>query len=103
MAAAKRGQQNWARGLTAQTDVRIARSAASRRGKARGPYRWKTPRRDCPVLPIDPDREAAYAYLLGMYLGDGCITRHPRTHLLVVTLDAVHPEMVQRCAAAVRR
>ena len=103
MATSKRGAPNWARGLTAKTDGRIAKGADTRRGRARGPYNWTQPRRDCPVLPISPDREAAYAYLLGMYLGDGCITRYPRTHLLVISLDAAYPDIARRCAAAVRK
>ena len=103
MATSKRGAPNWARGLTAKTDWRIAKGADTRRGRARGPYNWTQPRRDCPVLPISPDREAAYAYLLGMYLGDGCITRYPRTHLLVISLDAAYPDIARRCAAAVRK
>ena len=102
MAASRLGAPNWARGLTAKTDRRIAKSAATRRGKTRGPYKWKQPRRDCPVLPISPDREAAYAYLLGMYLSDGCITRYPRTYLLVISLDAAYPDIAQRCAATVK-
>ena len=103
MAASRRGAPNWARGLTAKTDSRIAKGAATRRGKPRGPYAWKARRRDCPVLPISPDREAPYAYVLGMYLGDGCITRYPRTHLLVVSLDAAYPEMAHRCANAIKK
>ena len=35
---------------------------------------------------------AAYAYLLGMYLGDGCISTSTRgVHRLRITLDAVYP------------
>ena len=103
MASSKRGAANWARGLTAQSDPRIAKSAATRRGKTRGPYKWSKPKRDCPVLPVGPDRAAAYAFLLGMYLGDGCLTRHPRTYLLVIALDAAYPNIAQRCAAAVTK
>jgi Homeodomain-like domain len=44
----------------------------------------------------------AYAYLLGMYLGDGCISRHPRgVWRLRVTLDATYPVIVSECAASV--
>jgi hypothetical protein len=45
----------------------------------------------------------AYAYLLGMYLGDGCVSRHPRgVWKLRVTLDAAYPGIVAECAAAMR-
>jgi hypothetical protein len=43
---------------------------------------------------------AAYAYLLGVYLGDGCISRHPRAHRLRLTLDASYPGIVKQCATA---
>jgi hypothetical protein len=43
----------------------------------------------------------AYAYLLGLYLGDGCLLRHPRrVYRLHITLDAGHPLIVAECAAA---
>jgi hypothetical protein len=38
-----------------------------------------------------------------MYLGDGCLTRHPRTYLLVISLDAAYPDLAQRCAVAVKK
>jgi hypothetical protein len=45
----------------------------------------------------------AYAYLLGIYLGDGCISLHPRgVWRLRVTLDAAYPGIVGECAAAMQ-
>jgi hypothetical protein len=42
-----------------------------------------------------------YAYLLGMYLGDGCLSRHPRgVWRLRVTLDSAYPRVVAECASA---
>ena len=39
-----------------------------------------------------------YAYLLGMYLGDGCISRCPRdVWRLRITLDAAYPGIVAEC------
>ena len=46
-----------------------------------------------------PDRWS-YAYLLGMYLGDGCISKHPRTCTLRITLDALHPAVIEECVDA---
>jgi hypothetical protein len=44
---------------------------------------------------------ADYAYLLGMYLGDGCISSHRRqVFRLRVTLDTRYPGIVSECAAA---
>jgi hypothetical protein len=49
-------------------------------------------RRYPPALP-----QAAYTYLLGLYLGDGCIASHPRGvfRLRIVCADA-YPELIQR-------
>ncbi len=48
----------------------------------------------------------AYAYLLGMYLGDGTISAHPRAFRLRIALDARYPQIIDECRramAAVRR
>jgi hypothetical protein len=42
----------------------------------------------------------AYAYLLGLYLGDGCISRLPRTYRLRVALDTRYPDIIGECAGA---
>jgi Homeodomain-like domain len=44
-----------------------------------------------------------YAYLLGLYLGDGTISRHRRNvHKLRISLDVKYPEIVDECAAAMQ-
>jgi hypothetical protein len=43
----------------------------------------------------------AYAYLLGLYLGDGCVSRHPRTWRLRITLDKKYPAIIDRCRMAI--
>jgi hypothetical protein len=47
-----------------------------------------------------PPDEWSYAYLLGMYLGDGCISRTRRTYQLVVVCDAAYPDIIEECATA---
>jgi hypothetical protein len=45
--------------------------------------------------------ERDYAYLLGMYLGDGCISAHPRgVWRLRITLDALYPGIIEECSSA---
>ena len=45
---------------------------------------------------------ASYAYLLGIYLGDGCISDHPRgVCRLRITLDAIYPGIAAECATAI--
>ena len=42
----------------------------------------------------------AYCYVLGMYLGDGCISRGPRTWHLRITLDTKYPGIIDSCREA---
>jgi hypothetical protein len=52
----------------------------------------------CPaVLNLE---ETAYAYLLGLYLGDGCISKYPRTYKLRITLDQKYPNIIAECKTA---
>jgi len=37
-----------------------------------------------------------YAYMLGVYLGDGYIATHPRTYRLRISLDKKYPDIIQR-------
>lgn len=46
-----------------------------------------------------PPRE--YAYLLGLYLGDGCISQHPRAWRLRITLDSKYPGIIDSCCTAI--
>ena len=68
--------------------------------------RWtagRVPKRPPPIA--DPAAHVgpvadAYAYLLGLYLGDGHVAKHPRGVLrLVIYLDASYPRIVERCAS----
>jgi hypothetical protein len=45
----------------------------------------------------------SYAYLLGLYLGDGCLSRHPRgVYKLRITLDLVYPGIIDACRQSMR-
>lgn len=46
-----------------------------------------------------PGDEAAYAALLGYYLGDGCISRMGRTHALRVSCDRTLPGIIEDVAS----
>ncbi|MEV7064019.1 helix-turn-helix domain-containing protein [Streptomyces collinus] len=52
--------------------------------------------------PGPPSDESAYAYLLGLYLGDGCISPHPRGgyYLRIACADA-WPGLVEECREAI--
>lgn len=44
---------------------------------------------------------APYCYLLGLYLGDGCISRNGRVWRLRITLDSKYPGIIDRCREAI--
>jgi hypothetical protein len=44
---------------------------------------------------------AAYCYVLGIYLGDGCISRTGRVWKLRITLDDKYPGIIDRCREAI--
>ena len=46
---------------------------------------------------------AQYAYLLGLYLGDGYLSRNGRVWRLRITLDTKYPAIINRCREAVDR
>jgi hypothetical protein len=48
-----------------------------------------------------PSDEPSYSHLLGLYLGDGHLVRHPRTYRLVITCDASYPQLVAACETSV--
>lgn len=49
------------------------------------------------------DLPPAYVYLLGLYLGDGCIATQPRTYKLRLSLDASYPAIVGEAWAAIEQ
>lgn len=50
----------------------------------------------------DTDRlsELPYAYLLGLYLGDGCITANGTSWLLRITMDERYERVLEECQKA---
>jgi hypothetical protein len=44
---------------------------------------------------------AAYCYALGLYLGDGCISRDRRVWRLRIVLDKKYPAIIDRCRQAI--
>jgi len=60
------------------------------------PRCWKAAR---PICLSDAD----YAELLGLYLGDGCISPGGRTSRLRITLDAKYPRIINEAESLMRR
>lgn len=57
----------------------------------------------CQETPGMPEDPLAYAYLLGLYLGDGYIISKPRQRYLMVTCTASWPGLVDAAEEAMRR
>jgi hypothetical protein len=65
--------------------------------------RYRRPDPDCPVCARAEVPAFMYAYLLGLYLGDGCISTHPRgVYKLRITLDQRYARILGECADAMR-
>ncbi|MEU8486115.1 transcriptional regulator [Streptomyces sp. NPDC048641] len=57
----------------------------------------------CVDTPTPPEDQASYAYLLGLYLGDGCINAHRRgVYFIRIVLDNAWPGLIDACEAAMR-
>lgn len=83
-------------------NCQISRRVGVPRSTIRGWSHGKQPRSCAHPSPVIPD-PSAYVYLLGLYLGDGCISAHPRgVYRLRITLDLRYPGIVEECEAALR-
>ncbi|MBO8198108.1 helix-turn-helix domain-containing protein [Streptomyces smyrnaeus] len=56
----------------------------------------------CSSPPRPPADVAAYSYLLGLYLGDGCVSRLARTYTLRIACADVWPGLIDACEQAMR-
>ncbi|MFJ3787347.1 transcriptional regulator [Kitasatospora sp. NPDC090091] len=106
MATRRRALELHATGLTFSQVGRatgISRSAI--RGWASGDVPSPRMTAECPVRHgrLDPDRPRAdYSYLLGLYLGDGCISEGRRSvHALRIACGDAWPGLIDECARAV--
>ncbi|OBJ39393.1 hypothetical protein A5630_02400 [Mycolicibacterium mucogenicum] len=94
---------------TGMNDCAIARETGIPRTTIRG-WRRRPPTRlvkrdpssSCGVLHDFTSLPAApYAYLLGLYLGDGCISRSRQVWRLRIALDEKYPAIIARCREAI--
>lgn len=99
-------------GLTGLDSTEISRRTGIPRRTVHDWLHFRIPRRlslidhcpDCGQAGHVPEGlPQSYVYLLGIYLGDGCISSHARNvYRLRVTLDASYPGIVAEVAAAMR-
>jgi hypothetical protein len=70
-----------------------------RTGKVRSQGERHSKASPCPICDGRPLDEPAYAYLLGLYLGDGCLSLAPRgVYRLRIFLDLKYPGIIDACA-----
>lgn len=93
------------------TDIEVARRTGVPRSTVRDWRHGRIPRRSwtgaqklCPICEGDPAQlpYGDYSYLLGLYLGDGCVSRSGRTYTLRIFLDAAYPGIVEACRQAMQ-
>lgn len=53
--------------------------------------------------PENIDTQEAYAYALGIYLGDGYIVRNARIYYLRITLDTRYPQIIEYCKTCIQK
>jgi hypothetical protein len=89
-------------------EARLSLNAISKRlGVSRSALREWPDRQDAlevEACPAPPQATPAYSALLGFYLGDGCVSAHPRTYSLRVACDRSFPGIVEdvlRCIEVV--
>jgi hypothetical protein len=72
--------------------------------KRRAPGSDRRQKRNCPRCDGVPLDEPAYAYLLGLYLGDGCLTRQPKgVYVLSIACCDAWPGLIMAAKDATRR
>jgi hypothetical protein len=54
------------------------------------------------LTPWRPPDPGGYSWLLGFYLGDGCIAISKRTHQLRIVLDGAYPAVIDECSTVGR-
>jgi hypothetical protein len=87
------------------SDREVARRSGVHRTTVGAWRLGRTPMRRCVPCDICLGRPpsfpgSAYAYVLGLYLGDGYISSLPRTYRMRVFLDSSYPMIVSACACA---
>jgi len=93
---------------TGLNDCAISRATVIPRGtvrdwRQRGHARRWAPEKGCPICSGGQVNAWWYAYLLGLYLGDGSIATHPRgVFRLRIVLDQRYPAIIDECAQAIR-
>ncbi len=78
-------------------DWRCGHTTRRRANSRQACLRCGAPEHDFSSLP-----RQSYAYLLGMYLGDGDVSQYPRTQRLRISLDMRWPGIIASCAEAMK-
>jgi hypothetical protein len=93
-------------GVPRTTVLGWRQAESSRRGFPGVGGRWKAlhaARRPCQQLDRLTHVGRSYGYLLGLYLGDGCISPNKGGYRLRISLDERYPRIIRGCSLAIRR
>jgi hypothetical protein len=98
-----RGQGLGARRISTRTGIPISTVTDWLRGRVPEPQA-SDPSRACPrCFSVDDLPVADYIHLFGLYLGDGCISAHPRgVYKLRIKLDVRYPQIIASCERSMR-
>lgn len=88
---------------TGLSDYEISRRTGASRSSVQ---RWRVhgaPRKAQTPCPRDwrPSDPASYSYLLGIYLGDGYVSKASASPVLEIALDSRYPGIAEECTAAI--
>jgi hypothetical protein len=84
-------------------EMRVSRHAITCWQRRLEPLYQTPPCIRCQETPDIPEDLEAYAYLLGLYLGDGYIISKPRQHYLMVSCTASWPGLIDAAEEGMRR
>ena len=82
-------------------EIGVARATVRDWRSGKVPQAWSTDRAEPWGEPAFAAKE--YCHLLGLYLGDGCISHAPRTTVLRIYFDAAYPRLIAEAVRDLRR
>lgn len=85
------------------SDYEIGRKTGASRSSVQRWRRQGAPVQRRPPRHLDwrPENPSSYSYLLGIYLGDGYVSKADSSPVLEISLDARYPGIVEECVAAI--
>jgi DNA-binding transcriptional regulator WhiA len=103
----KKRDTGWARGYTKETHPSLAKIAQTFRQKGIDNFKnWREKQRELGLIPSTSkplQRDKNLAFLMGLVLGDGNISKFPRTECLRITLAEKYPKLITYTKSVIRK